>query len=224
MSKASKIVLTLACAFLLASCVIGHLMASGQNVQTARDFSKIDATRLPVTTMSATYVYNVADIRESVGMADYVCIGKVLSNDGTVYEHVVAMEKANGGFEKVGDPYTKYTVQVVENIKGKLQMDQPITLKKDGGIAQDGKSVWLYEDDILPQVGKYYVFLAYAQEDGSLLVSGADSNVLVEEGKTTKDKSAIVNSAESARYEKAVQNEIVPLAGENSTSIYDAYR
>ncbi|WP_052404896.1 hypothetical protein [Bacillus rubiinfantis] len=39
----------------------------------------------------------------------------------------------------------------------------------------------MYEDDTLPEEGKAYVFLAYTQDDGSLLVSGPNSNKYVED-------------------------------------------
>lgn len=38
----------------------------------------------------------------------------------------------------------------------------------------------MYEDDTLPEEGKSYVFLAYAQVDGSLLISGPNSNEYVD--------------------------------------------
>lgn len=222
-SKKNITIMGICLGVLLVICaIVGHRLISNQDSQLTKDFSKVDASTLPVTTMAATYVYDVADKRQAVGMADYVYIGKVLSNDGTVYKNIVPVERQNGRVEKIGDPYTKYTVQVLKNIKGKLQMDQPVTLTKDGGIAQDGKSVLLYEEDSLPQVGQSYVFLAYAQEDGSLLVSGTGSNVLIAAGGNTKDKSAIVNSPECAEYERAVQNEIILPQSEKSTSKYDA--
>ncbi|MCI9596081.1 MAG: hypothetical protein HFE75_02050 [Firmicutes bacterium] len=221
-SKKNTIIMGICLGMLLVICaIVGHRLISDQDSLT-KDFSQIDASSLPVTTMAATYVYDVTDKREAVDMADYVYIGKVLSNDGTVYENIAPIERQNGEIEKIGDPYTKYTVQVLKNIKGELRMDRPVTLTKDGGIAQDGESVLLYEDDSLPQVGQSYVFLAYAQEDGSLPVSGADSNVFIGAGGNTKNNSAIVNSPECAEYKKAMQNEIIPPQSEKSTSKYDA--
>ena len=37
------------------------------------------------------------------------------------------------------------------------------------------------DDDCLPEEGKEYIFLAYAQPDGALLVSGPNSNVMVDD-------------------------------------------
>ncbi len=69
-------------------------------------------------------------------------------------------------------PYTKYSVEVIENLKGELSQEEPITITKKGGITKDGKFCDLYESDVLPVNGNEYVFYIYAQEDGRNLVSG----------------------------------------------------
>lgn len=46
-------------------------------------------------------------------------------------------------------------------------------------MSEDKSTYFLFEDDSLPQKGKVYVFTATAEQDGSLLVSGPNSNIEV---------------------------------------------
>ena len=68
---------------------------------------------------------------------------------------------------------SRYAIQVDENIKGELK--EIVEAYKVGGVRKDGL-VLLVESDRrqdsgLPEEGKSYVFMAYAQEDGTLLLS-----------------------------------------------------
>ncbi len=189
--------------------------------QKEEDGKSVNVNTLPVKTMKASYVYDISDKKAAVGAVDYVFAGKVLSNDGTVYEDPVPMEDEDGNTIEVGSPYTHYTVQVLENMKGGLITEEPIEIVKDGGVGQDGEAVYLYEDDSLPQVGKAYIFLAYTQEDGSLLISGMDSNILLE----TKEKvsmETIERTDTYKEYKEAIKHQIIPKDYRRDTSIYDA--
>lgn len=130
--------------------------------------------------------------------------------EGTEYKDPVTVETADGSKE-VSDPYTNYRVSVVENIKGELKTDSAIPLQKQGGVSQDNKSVVLFEEDVLPAQGETFVFLAYVQPNGDLLVSGPNSSVPVQgatslmsanEVKQKVSKSDVVNE-----YEKAAKNQ-----------------
>lgn len=134
---------------------------------------------------------------------DYVFLGEVVSNDGTEY-----VSSQSG--DKFYAIYTNYTVKVLENLQGVLEMDKAIPIKKVGGVTKDRKMVYLFDEDILPEAGKQYVFLAYAQEDGSLLISGPNSNVLQE-----KKNDEVIEE-----YEEAVENQ-VDFERERYTSEYE---
>ena len=167
---------------------------------------------LPVYAMKADFVYDTENINESVGIVDYVFLGEVVSKDETTYEDVVPMEDAKGKTVEEGTPYTHYSIRVKENIKGELEKEKEIKIVKHGGVAQDKKSVVLFDEDCLPKVGKQYIFLAYAQQDGSLLISGPNSNILA----SAKKQETVVNE-----YEKAVKQEKVNVDRERYTSEYD---
>lgn len=171
-----------------------------------------DVSDLPVYAMKADFVYDTENINESVGIVDYVFLGEVVSKDETTYEDVVPMEDEKGKTVEEGTPYTHYSVIVKENIKGDLEKEKEIKIVKHGGVAQDKKSVVLFDKDCLPEVGKQYIFLAYAQSDGSLLISGPNSNVLT----NAKKQETVVNE-----YEKAVKYEKVNVDRERYISDYD---
>lgn len=204
---------------LIACIITGYMLIPGDK-KIAKDVSKIDMDTLPIKTMKASYAYDISDKRIAVGVADYVFVGNVLSNDGVVYEDLVPMEDQDGNTVEVGNPYTHYTVQVLENMKGELRTEEPIKVVKDGGVAQDGEAIYIYEEDCLPQVGQAYIFLAYAQEDGSLLISGMDSNIPLET-KSNATKRMVENTNSYEAYKMAIKNEIIPKGCKRDTSIYD---
>ena len=127
--------------------------------------------------MEGDFAINYNDLNQVVGSADYVFVGTVESDEGTVYKNYVTMETENGGTKEVGTPYSNYMVTVIENIKGNLITEKPVPVQKSGGLSEDGTTIYLYEGDELPMVGATYIFFAYAQQDGSLLISGPVSNI-----------------------------------------------
>lgn len=173
-----------------------------------------DTSNLPIYTIKGDFIYDTNNVNESVGIVDYVFLGEVISHNGTTYEDIITTENEDGKTLEAGTPYTNYSIQIKENIKGKLQTDAPIKIKKHGGVTQDNKSVFLFRDDCLPEVGKHYVFLAYAQPDGSLLVSGPNSNVL--DMNSTSKKDVIVE-----KYKDATKNEVVNAERERYSSAYE---
>lgn len=106
---------------------------------------------------------------EYVGMVDYVFVGTV-----TETERLVLPDKA----KEHQDNYSTYKIHVDENIKGELVEDIVCSklggLKKDGTMfliaaeAPDGRMIM---DNGLPETGKQYVFMAYGQHDGRLILS-----------------------------------------------------
>ncbi len=148
---------------------------------------------LKVVNLKAEYAINVYDIKTVVGFADYYFIAKVVKKRDTTYRHKVPDEN-NQGTKMIGPPYTKYDVHIIKNIKGELPSD--ISIVKLGGISEDKKTIILYKDDILLEVGKTYEFSACAQKNGELLVSGPKSSneVNVDDG--------------FEKYEKIYKNEI----------------
>jgi hypothetical protein len=165
------------------------------------NFSKSD---LPVTNLSGSFSIDVHDLSQVVGDADYVFVAKVNDEIETIYKDTVTIETKDGDKE-VSDPYTKYSITVIDNIKGKLKKNKEFDILKAGGISEDKKSIILYEDDELFKEDNYYIMSVYAQPDGSLLVSGPNSSLAL----ANTSKAEIVSSEEYKKYKKAFENEKV---------------
>ncbi len=98
-----------------------------------------------------------------------------------------------------------------ENLKGELTKDEPIVITKDGGISKDKTYIVRYSDDELPVAGKTYVFYIYAQPDGSNLVSGPNSSILVSEDADTLTRANQDNGGEGSILEQikdGVENQV----------------
>ena len=127
-----------------------------------------DINDLPYIGLMVCYSININDFRELAGFADYVFIGYVDEMLDTEYkgEH---------------DIITNYKITVLANIKGELIKNDSIPMVKNGGVSKDGKFLEIDSRDFMPLEGNKYVFYGSCQEDGSLLISGANSNYLLEE-------------------------------------------
>ena len=114
-------------------------------------------------------VSDITSLYEYVGLVDYVFVGTVEE-----IEHNVIPEK----IKEHNDSYSEYRIIVDKNLKGNLVSE--ITYRKMGGFKKDGTMLLVSAevpggriilDNGLPEVGRQYVFLAYAQPDGSLTLS-----------------------------------------------------
>lgn len=138
------------------------------------------AEDLPVDYLHGDFSVDVNNPYEVVGFADYYFIATVDEVGATSYRNEVILETEDGGEKKVSTPYTDYFVDVLRNIKGTLPENESIFITKTGGVSKDGKSIIVYEDDMMLELGKTYVVTASVQQDGTLLVSGPNSCEVVE--------------------------------------------
>jgi hypothetical protein len=120
---------------------------------------------IPTENSEALYAVDVNNPRALVGVVDYTFVGVVESVEGTEY-----------WWSDI--PFTNYKIRVLHNIKGDLVLDS-IPVTKDGGLSNGQTKYELYEDDFLPKPGDVCVFNAFAQDEGWLLLSGKNSNVLL---------------------------------------------
>ncbi|MBC2100646.1 cell surface protein [Listeria booriae] len=179
--------------------------------------------KIPTYEIRSTYTVDVDNPEEVVGSVDYVFVGKVLEETGTSYKNKVPVEVDSDTIEYIGDAYTNYKVKVISNIKNELVTDNVIEIAKLGGIREDKSAYDVFEDDELPVQGETYIFTAFTQDDGSLLVSGANSNIRFDEkpSKVNTEK-AVASTEEYQEYQEAVDNQIEPVGKEELKSIYDA--
>ena len=163
-----------------------------------------------IATMHAEYEINVNSYEELAGDADYVIVGKVIENIETIYTHKVLIEQEDGSEKEVGSPHTRYKVKVIENLKGKLNQENTIEIKKCGGLSEDNTYYELFNNDIFPEVGQTYIWFIYAQDDGSNLASGANSTLPLE-GDTQIATESIgeVKAVSKEEIITAIQNQIL---------------
>ncbi len=189
MKNSIKIILfVIACTITLIGCSGDH-NTSGEDV--------------PIQHLQPSFKVDVNDLNELVGDADYVFVGYIDELVGTVYKNPVIIETENGPKE-VLDPYTEYSVTVIDNIKGSLKKDVPIPMQKTGGLSKDESMYLLYENDELPEVGEHYILVAHAQPGGSLLISGPNSSIVLD----IQSQGESVVSQGYQDYKEAYKNEI----------------
>ncbi len=114
-------------------------------------------------------IVDFTDPREYAGMADYVFVGTVTDTKRLVLPDKIREQE---------DHYSTYRIHVDENIKGELV--EEIVCSKMGGLKKDGTMLLIAAetpdgrmimDKGLPEIGKQYVFMAYGQPDGRLILS-----------------------------------------------------
>ncbi len=155
---------------------------------------------------AAQYSIDSNNPYEVVGSVDYVFVAKV--------NKLLDTRQLEPGIV-----ITTYEIDVIDNIKGKLKKNTDLKLTKFGGKI-DGET-FILENDVLPIVGKYYVFNAFtnANDWGEFepYLSGANSNILIE---GAIDKHDVVSSKEYNDYKKYVKNQIKS-GNRNCKSMYD---
>lgn len=155
------------------------------------------------------YTLDVDNPDEVVEDADYVFVGKVTEETGTIYKNKTPIEQEDGSIEYIGEAYTNYKVEVISNLKNELTLNKEIALEKQGGIREDGSAYDVFEDDQLPEEGEIYIFTAYTQDDGSLLVAGGNSTISFDEKTKNIDTEKEVSKTEEFElYEEAVENQV----------------
>ena len=167
---------------------------------------------IEISEVMGCYTIDVHSYEALAGNADYVMIGKVVEELGVDYKWPVMKENEDGTQTELTKPYTKYSVEVIENLKGELSQDKPIVITKDGGITKDGKFCDLYESDVLPVNGNEYVFYIYAQEDGRNLVSGPNSSIPLSDNRkelsTISEKAMLDRESILEKVRNGVANQI----------------
>ncbi|MBC1674193.1 cell surface protein [Listeria welshimeri] len=178
-------------------------------VNTHAEKTKSEKKEVPTYAIHSDYTLDVDNPNEVVGDANHVFVGKVTKETGTDYKNKTPMEQEDGSIEYIGEAYTNYKVEVISNLKNELAMDKEIALQKQGGIREDGSAYDVFEDDQLPEVGKIYLFNAYIQDDGSLLVAGGNSTISFDEKTKNIDTEKEVSKTEEFElYEEAVENQV----------------
>lgn len=159
-------------------------------------FSQADIPDNPdkVEYVHGEFVVDPENTEELIGFSDHVFVGKVVKWLGNRQPEE----------DDFSIPYNDYEVEVLENLKGELK-DKAI-VHKMGGYNEKNVLILTGETekkDELPEVGKTYIFIARADEEGKMLVDNAYSQTEVKEKMTDSG-----TKKEIQKYKKAVRNQI----------------
>lgn len=232
MKKAIGIILCMS--ILICASIFSAKIYSNQKIKKLEEtISPIPESvkELPVTEMQLSYDFDVFDTKKLVGFVDYMFIAKVEEITGTIYESVVYNPDT-----KVysGLPYTCCKITVVENVKGNLKLNETIPMRSLGGVSVDGKSYYKYGQGDELEIGRYYLFLGYADQNGELYVCDTNATIALEFSQSIKSGTIQTqNSAPDAlleknsdlinKYKDAFQNQDLSVrAGERYNSKYDS--
>lgn len=91
---------------------------------------------VPTYAIFSDYTLDVDNPDEVVEDADYVFVGKVTEETGTIYKNKTPIEQEDGSIEYIGEAYTNYKVEVISNLKNELTLNKEIALEKQGGIVK----------------------------------------------------------------------------------------
>lgn len=158
------------------------------------------------------YIRGLNNDRMRVGMSDFVFVGKVINKQGYKKHSVIA-------------PFTIYSVEIIDNIKGDL--DGKITMAQMGGY-YFGVSYQI-EDSAEIQPGKTYLlatryddkenlYVVDTHQSGSKLIS-EDKNLSSEELKALARADEKFNA-----WQEAYKNEIIPEADIKNGRVYNSYQ
>lgn len=126
------------------------------------------------------HVIDIKNKSELSGFVDYIFIGEIEEKTGSIAESEFRIETITG-YEHIEIPATKYSVSVLENIKGELRTDGAIEIFKSGGLTDDGKYLFLEDGDFILKTGDICIFFATVREDGTLYIQGKEFNLKLDE-------------------------------------------
>ena len=109
-------------------------------------------------------IADLRDMQSVVDSVDCIFVGVVKESDTLIFDY-------HGKSE--------FKVQVAKNIKGELPTET--TVYKHGGHFINGNEVIVKADDEsytpMPEVGKQYLFLAFEQESGEVIIADYYGNI-----------------------------------------------
>lgn len=176
---------------------------------------------LPVIRAHGMKVYDTSTPEKSIGISDYVFVAKINKILRTEYKNKIEIKEDNVVKSINSDPYTIYQIEVLENIKGNLKINEPIELMQYGGLNEDGKSYKFMDDGNLLNEGEYYILMTdiWGNKNGEVIeVSETDRIVSLGKNYNSLSRDSLVS-----RYKQAFLNQEIPSDKiiTNSLSKYD---
>ena len=158
--------------------VLGTFIAVSvnQNHKNRDEISSKTYNGLPISEESAMWMYNTSTPEKAIGAHQYVFVAKVNRILRTEYKN--SRKIKTGLFEKqvISDPYTIYSITVIQNIKGELITSEEIEYRQYGGISEEGDSYTFFEGVRLLNENEYYILMAGTSKVDDNILTGANPN------------------------------------------------
>ncbi|MCL2022749.1 MAG: hypothetical protein FWG82_00060 [Oscillospiraceae bacterium] len=155
--------------------------------------------------ITADYASDPYNPAEAVGMFPYVFVGYVEKTYDMNQTRLYRQFPESRRNDNAHPAFTECIIRVLKNIQGELRTDVPISYYKPSGLDMTLSTFTQYKDDVYPEKGKIYIFLANAAEDNTFGGAGPNTTVELEEGITADnlDRSNIYQ-----RFVKACENPV----------------
>lgn len=165
------------------------------------------------------YTYSDTDVNldnpcEVVGVKEYVFVAYVTET------HDYFMENEKREFpesvKNIDNPCTECVVKVIKNIKGNLTEGETFSFYQMAGVTKDRKYIEMEENDLIPEIGKYYILSGVAHSDGIMTGGGKNGTIALESNITEVN---LLDSEIYKKYLNAFENQIPP----KNKSLYPNY-
>ena len=167
---------------------------------------------------SSTRAFTIHDLREFVATKPYIFVGYIEStydvNTTKLYrKHPdVVLD-----FAKDGYGFTECRTKIVKVIKGELNTFESLPFYVTAGVTPDLLMIDTAEGKIIPEKGRYYLLLAFAYEDGTLVAGDVEVVIPLEEDINEKN---FEESKIYQRYLEAYNNQFI---SENVSGFYSNF-
>lgn len=149
--------------------------------------------------------YNAGDTRAVVGIHPYVFVGYIEETHDYMSERF--KREFPETIKEIDLPMTECKVKIIKNIKGNLIEKSSFSVYKTGGLNKSLTHIKMEQDSIMPQSERYYIFIGYAHEDGTLTVGDHPGIVEIESGINAEN---LESSKLYQEYVDAYENQILP--------------
>lgn len=147
--------------------------------------------------------YNAGNTRAVVGIHPYVFVGYIEETHDYMSERF--KREFPETIKEIDLPMTECKVKIIKNIKGNLIENSSFSVYKTGGLNKSLTHIKMEQDSIMPQSERYYIFIGYAHEDGTLTVGDHPGIVEIESGINAEN---LENSKLYQEYVDAAENQI----------------
>lgn len=206
--------------FLILAIILGVLL--GMSKKYVKNEEQALYNGLPLNEVHAAFMYDTSTPEAAIGASDYVFVAKINKILRTEYKNPVTIEKSLISSETVNTPYTIYSIDVIQNIKGELITNESIEFMQYGGLNEDKKSYTFLEGGELLKEGEYYILMVDTWGKDGGIIEIADTNRIIYLGNEEKiNQRSIYNTIDT--YIDAYKNQIIPEnEQENYISKYDS--